>query len=336
MIVQDILSTLSAGIMLVESNYSYHDYRILSSLTTLSFFVYDSLCNNLTKDFLIHHGVASMGIINSYMWIPSDKVFTCLCKIEISTVVLNIIPYVNTKFKQPLQILFFITFFKYRIYDIYYILHEKLLYVHFIPIFLLYSLNLYWFVIICKKISNPLKKMNLNILNHSVCSYTFFINSIYTIYNYSLPNFVHFMSMMLGCSSYLYHNEIATYYNGIPTMQSKWILFDVTVLHLYNLSCVYLFNNFYTPISFIVHGINLLYIYYYKPDYIITDASLPSFFIDFLYFLYSTQSIELYTIGLLIIYIHIINPFYDISYISTHMIIVWYVILQYNNLQLQF
>ena len=334
MILQDILSTFSAGILLLESNYSYHNYRIFSYLSTVSFFAYDVLCNNLSKDFLFHHGAASIGIISSYIWVPSDKVFTCLCKIEISTIVLNLIPYVNTKFKQPLQILFFVTFFKYRVYDIYYILHENILYVHFIPILLLYSLNLYWFVIMCKKISSPLKKMNLNILNHSICSYTFFINSIYTIYNYQLPTIVNGMSFLLGCSSYLYHNEIAKYYNGIPTMKSKWILLDVTILHIYKVCCVYLYKNFYKNISCIIHFINLLYIYYYKP-YNITDASMPSFFIDFLYFLYSIQSIELYTIGLLIIYIHFINPFYDISYVSTHMVIVWYVILHCNNLQLQ-
>ena len=131
-----LYSTLSAGTMLLESCYSNHPYRPFSCLFIISFFTYDSACNNLKPEYILHHIAASVGIATSYIWPPTDKVFSALCNVEYSTLLLNMIPYSNPKLKPFIKFLFFITFFKYRIYDWYYMLQDNSLrYVQLVPIY---------------------------------------------------------------------------------------------------------------------------------------------------------------------------------------------------------
>ena len=179
-------------------------------------------------------------------------------------------------------------------------------------------------MIICKKISKPLKYLNLSVVNHHICSYTMFVNSIVIIYNlYPELSCVQFLSVLLGLTSYLYHNEIANYYNGIPNVYSIYIMFDVAAIHLAQSVYMYMLDGLFGTVSCYVHFINVMYIFGYLPDDI-SSASIPAFTIDFIYLLYTTQSIELFTIFLLFGMVHKMDPFYDISFVSTHLLLIWY------------
>ena len=76
---------------------------------------------------------------------------------------------------------------------------------------------------------------------------------------------------------------------------------------------------------------NLMYIYKFSPENIL-NASMPSFGVDILYLLYSNLTIELFTISLLFLYIHLVNPFYHVSYVSNHLVICWYIHTRKNHL----
>ena len=45
--------------------------------------------------------------------------------------------------------------------------------------------------------------------------------------------------------------------------------------------------------------------------------------VDKLYILYYYPSIELFTIILLLLYIHVLNPAYDLSFVVTHGVLSW-------------
>jgi hypothetical protein len=193
--------------------------------------------------------------------------------------------------------------------------------VQIIPTLALYSLNLYWFVIICKKIAKPLKSMTLHIVNQHIVSYTMMINSVFISVWYPTVTFCKIMSSLLGISSYMYHKEIACENNCIPSMNSKWIMLDISVFHIFQSGYMYLVDYSFSPY---IHVVNVWYIYQFLPSDS-TYASMPSFGVDMITLLYHNPSIELYTISLLILYIHILNPFYDVSYVSTHLILCWYI-----------
>lgn len=324
MILQDILSTITCGLALTNAYYPCLN-RSMCYIYSFSFFVYDSVLHNLKPDFLIHHTITSIILIVNIFFPLPQEMNNGFLKTEWSTIALNMLNYTPDRFKPVIQILFFMLFIKFRLIN-WYILFEEhtLLYVQLIPLLGLYTLNLYWFIVICKKLSAPLKKITLNILNHDICSYTFLANSgliIYTVY--PQLTFIQVLSALLGISSYLYHQEIALYFNGIPTIKSKWILFDVAVFHTYHAGYIYLIGDFWGKISWYFHLFNVSYIYVFKPEDV-TSISMFSFGLDIIYLLYSTPNIHLFTVTLLIIFIHLMNPFYDMSFTSTHLLICWY------------
>jgi hypothetical protein len=320
---QDILSTCTALCILYESYQS--DLYPTMYVLPMTFFAYDLICNNLSLDFKIHHAITSsfavVGLLHPY----TQDLRLIMGRVEWSTLLLNSIPYVPKQYQNFLRFLFFLLFFKFRIVDWYVMFQENTFStLQLIPIIALYSLNLYWLVVICKKIAKPLKTLHLQRINQHIVSYTLMINSILMNLWYPTLTFMNSMSVLLGISSYLYHNEIAYHYYGIPSNQSKWLILDVTVFHVLQTGYIYLLKTGWSVVSLYIHFINLMYIYKFLPSDI-TIASIPSFALDVLYLLYSNPTIELFTISLLIFYIHILNPFYDISYVSTHFVLCWYI-----------
>ena len=324
MILQDILSTITCGLALTDAYYPRYA-RPISYAFSFTYFAYDSAFHNLKPDFLFHHAITSIILIVNICFPFSDENNSIFLKVEWSTLLLNILNYTPDRVKPVIQMLFFMTFIKFRLIDWYILFQRNTLWcVQLIPLLGLYSLNLYWFVLICKKLSAPLKKITLNVLNHHICSYTFLANSgliIYTVY--PQLTFIQVLSALLGISSYLYHQEIALYFNGIPTIKSKWIMFDVAVFHTYHAGYIYLIGDFWGKISWYFHLFNVSYIYVFKPEDV-TSISMFSFGLDIIYLLYSTPNIHLFTVALLIIFIHLMNPFYDMSFTSTHLLICWY------------
>ena len=327
---QDLLSTGTALIILYESYQPPTIYlNLIMAGVGMSYFGYDMLCNKLTSDYVVHHiitfGVLIVGLIYPY---PVEALII-ICGIEWSTLVLNTLPYLPKSLYNGVRLLFFISFCKCRLLDWYCMFQTyTFLYVQLIPILAMYSLNLYWFVLMCKKMAKPLKTISLHIVNQHIVSYTLMINSVIIIIWYPTLTFIKIMSALLGVSSYMYHKEIAYYYNGIPTINSKWIVLDVTVFHIFQAGYMYLVDYSF---SFYIHFMNLWYIYQFLPQDI-SSASLYSFITDIVTLLYDKPSIELFTISLLFIYIHILNPFYDVSYVSTHLIICWYIHSRCNHL----
>ncbi len=325
MIFQYIFSTVNAGIMIVESFFPNHPYRPLSYLSLVSYYAYDAYYMNISREFLIHHGAATVGILISYMQPFPDKVFTTLSRIEIPTIVFNAIPFVNDKYKQYIEFLFFISFFKYRIYDGYYMFQENIFTpIQFFPLILFYSVYLYWFVIMCKKIGRVFcKPYNLTILQHQICSYTMAINSAITIYrSYPYYSNSQITSAILALTSYVYHQDIIKNHNGITPIKPKWIKLDITAIHLFHV--VSLFNIYeYWYILAGIHLLNILYIYIRVPKCYIM-ASIPSFFLDYIIVIYHTRSIELYTNILLQLYFQLIQPYYDLTFAFVHVLIIWY------------
>jgi hypothetical protein len=327
---QDILSTSTAMLVLYES-YQPDLHTFIYGLS-MSFFAYDLICNKLTVDFKIHHMIScSFGVMSLlYPYTPELKL--TMGRVEWSTLVMNVIPYVPTHYQNGLRFLFFLLFFKFRIIDWYFMIQEHTFStVQMIPVLALYSLNLYWLLVICKKMAKPLKTMHLNVVNHHIVSYTFMVHSVFMNLWYPTLTFINSMSVLLGISSYLYHKEIAYDYYGISTIQSKWILIDVTVFHVYQAGYLFMLQTGWSVVALYTHFMNLMYIYKFLPSDV-TTASIPSFALDIVYLLYSQPTIDLYTIVLLILYIHLLNPFYELSHISRHLVLCWYIHTRGNHL----
>jgi hypothetical protein len=327
---QDILSTCTAMFILYESY--QHELHPPIYVLTVSYFAYDLTVNTITNDFKIHHIITSLFAVTGLMYPYTPESRITMAGAEWSTLVLNVIPYVPEMYKSKLQFLFFLLFFKFRIFNWYYMFQEHTFStVQIIPVLAMYSLNLYWFLLICKKIAKPLKTMQLTIMNHHIVSYTMMVNSVLMNVWYPTLTFTNGMSVLLGLSSYMYHKEIAYDYHGIPTIQSKWIFIDATVFHVFQAGYLYLLQTGWNVVSLYIHFMNLMYIYKFLPENIRT-ASLPSFALDILYLLSTYPTIELFTILLLFLYIHILNPFYDVSYVSTHLVLCWYIQSRANHL----
>ena len=322
----DIVSSVSAIIIIAESYNNKPHFYPLSLGFILSYFGYDIVYNSLSMDYILHHGITSIFLIVSILFPYPLEIHSILCGIEWSTLVLNIIPYVSTSYTTCLRLLFFSLFFKFRIYNWYYMFQQyTFLPIQLIPPLALYTLNLYWFVIILKIM---FKKINLNGLKLN-SSYIMLGNSILIYYNYPELKFIQFTSFLLGISSYLYHNEM-----DMPIIQSKWIVLYITTLHLFQAEYMCILGDGWSLFSLYSHFLNLFYIFKYEPKNSIL-ASIPSIGLDILYLLYITQSIELFTISVMIIFIYFINPFYDLSYICNYLLLCWYIFTLTNHLHLK-
>ncbi len=329
---QDLLSVCTCVLMIADSYYTVA-VRPFSYLFSLGFFAVDICKHHLQPDFLIHH-LLSASIIGLHHIVPyTDETLAMICRTEWSTLLLTAVPYVPAQYHIPLQLSFAATFFRFRIYAFFHFFQMQCLApVQAAPILGLYVLNLYWFVLICKKAAKPLKHYNLNRLNHHICSYTMIAVSGLLFYQfYPFLPFIRMMSCFLALSSYLYHQEIALQFDGLPSAASRWIYYDVSVFHFYQAGYVYLTGTQYGKVAWLSHLLNVLYIWVKRPDDIST-AALPSFGVDVAYLLIDTQSIELLTVSLLIFFIHFINPFYDLSFVSTHMLLCWYILSRATHL----
>jgi hypothetical protein len=190
-------------------------------------------------DVKIHH-IFILGILfyNNYYDVSDSHRFMFsypLLKTEISSIFYVLKYWLPTKsiIYNINAILFYISFFKLRIFDFYYeiiynnskfqILFENYSQTNYvlssillISCYGLYLLNLYWFLIINKIIYKGIVK-NININTETIChflaSYMYWINNPVALYIYSYnPNEKNIMDMIgitsLSISSYIYHYDI--------------------------------------------------------------------------------------------------------------------------------
>ena len=189
-------------------------------------------------DVKIHH-ICVSGIIfynNYYNISPEHKIiFYPLLLTEISSIfyVLKYWLPKKTILYNVNDMLFYISFFKLRIYDFYYkiiynnisfntIFHTyshsnySLSLILLISCYGLYILNLYWFLIMNKIIYKQIQKIkniDTDILCHKLCSYLLWLNIPLALYIYvHKPNEKYMFDMIgitcLSISSYLYHDDI--------------------------------------------------------------------------------------------------------------------------------
>ena len=335
MILQDIINVISCTFFAIQPlrEYNSHERNFVIKYG-LCFFGIDAIVFNSNPEFLLHHIIISSAlVINLFNPIPIP-LYYAYCNTEWSTILLTLMPYIsNPSYKKICQLMFAVLFFKFRIYDWYYLFHtEPIPTVYILPLVSMYSLNLYWWVLICKKMCKPLKNGVYHILNHTIVSYTMLMNAgiiIYiTAYDYNL---VKLTSLFSGITSYLYHNEIAKYHNGIVTNNSKWILLDVVAFHWCHVEYIRHMYPEWFYISSGLHLLNLLYLYKYSPNNI-SNYSMVALLVDNIYRVWYYPSIDIYTMVLLLGYIHVLNPMYDLSFVATHGVLSWYIVVSTSQL----
>jgi len=281
------------------------EYLNLSVPLAFSYFAFDFfICKYEIK---IHHISIMLLIYFNYNYnlpiVDSNVIMIPLYKTEISTIFysLKIIMKNNTFFKKYFlhanDFLFLTTFVKFRIYDLYNeVLTNPLFYSQmrrytetiftkffYIPLYCLYGLNIYWFLIMCKIVAKPIikkcKSYDLIKIREFLTQYTLFFNILAVGYIYSFSKKQYYIIDMAGIAilamnSYIYHNKIYTYLCGkkeinymdndiIEPLLNDNLSIHVTSL-LYNLTCAFSYDNsdifavFY--ISLILHA-NAIYHY---------------------------------------------------------------------------
>ena len=122
-------------------------------------------------------------------------------------------------------LLFYLTFFKFRIYDFYVILNSETS--SSIGLYTLYIINLYWFAIMNKYVYHKLNFVNSEILKYKICTYLHFLNIPLSVLMYSNSPSKRYIYDMVGItlwsiSTYDYHYNI---YNRI-LKNSEYTVFD--------------------------------------------------------------------------------------------------------------
>jgi hypothetical protein len=150
------------------------------------------------------------------------------------------------------------------------------------------------------------------------------INSAIIIYNVGFKYIVfQISSCILAVSSYVYHQNIIIDHNGIIPKKPKWIIYDITAIHLFVLSYISTICDYWYMLV-CIHGLNIYYIDKKIPeDYI--AASFPAFTIDIITIIINNFNIEIYTFCVLSFCAHAIQPFYDLTFSYIHMLIIWFI-----------
>ena len=261
------------------------DYLNLSVPIVFSYFAFDFLICNY--DIKLHHILIFSLISFNYYYNVSinDSAIPILSlyKTEISTifyslkVIMKNNAILNKYFSQINNILFLVTFIKFRIYDMYYnVLINPLFYSQmsnytdtiftklylYVPLYCFYCLNIYWFVIMCKIITKQIIKKfetsDLINIREFLTQYTLFFNILVVGYIFSFSKKQYYIIDMTGIiilaiNSYIYHNKISKclYYkkeiNYIDNEIIEPLINDNLSIHinslLYNLTCVLTYEN---------------------------------------------------------------------------------------------
>ncbi len=321
---RDLLSVVACSSMLVDAYFPLSYVRMSSYVTGLTYFVADLAFSPLSSDSLLHHTVSlSLVAVHHYVHPFTSEQIHTVFRTEWSTLFLTALLYVKPY--AWLQVGFFVSFMKYRLYDFYALLQMSLdetPALNYGLLLVLYSINLYWSLQIVKHICEPLKGRTLHALKHHLCSFTMLWNCT-LIHHLAYPKlfFIRLISGLLSVSSYLYHQEVALYYDGVLTPNSFWFYLDITVFHTYQ--AAYMLLAGYDWQFALLHGLNVAYLCAARPKNFAL-ASFASFVVDAVYLLYAAFSIELFTICALVAIIHIVKPLYDLSFVGTHFLLIWY------------
>ena len=221
----------------IIGNYSLFVY--LYSLKNQT--IYISLLKSLDI-FVLKHSVLDLMIHKKYDTIIHRFCMSCFCfyclytsadififlSTILNTEIANIFYVLKCYLKEDTILydinyaLFYVTFFKFKIYDFYFIIHNhnefyliendyKIIVI--ICIYTLYIINLYWFVIMNKYVYDKIKIVRGALINHKVCGYIKLINIPLTIFMYSYNPTKRYIYDLLGITllsitTYQNHNDI--------------------------------------------------------------------------------------------------------------------------------
>lgn len=191
-----------------------HNYENQILILFIIYYVND-LTKNISTDFIIHHmlglAISFIGLYIKHNHLPREQTRQMLLNMEITTPI-----YILSNYYDSFKPLFFICFFYCRIYMQYILLHDIKTYNEFMTtpvtssLYIVYSglfaVNMYWFMIMIKKLSRPFKDTKY-IFSHKVIP---FIRPL----NFNLINFYSTLS------NYLYHEDIYTANTNMENMEN--------------------------------------------------------------------------------------------------------------------
>jgi len=285
----------------VNTEYLNLSLPIIFSYFTIDFFIckYDIKFHHILIFLLIlfnyNHNVSIADSNISMIPLYKTEISTIFYSIK---VIMKNNAFFKKYFSQINDILFITTFIKFRIYDIYSnVLVNPIFYSQmtkyadtiftqlflYVPLYCFYGLNVYWFLIMCKifakHIIKKYKSYDLIKIREFLTQYTLFFNILAVGYIYSFSKKQYYIIdmagiAMLAMNSYIYHNKTYTYMcdkkeiNYMDNDIIEPLLNDNLSIHvtsfLYNLTCVFSYDNHYIfavfYISLILHA-NAIYHY---------------------------------------------------------------------------
>jgi len=158
--IQDFLCTCTCISFLIESFRPYNQTeRFYVALGSSVYFITDLIFFKPKQDIVFHHGLA-IGLVGvAYTWPYPDEVYCVISRFEWSTLLLVALNYAQGKVLIMTQILFALTFFKYRVYEISRVLRlYPLMTIQYVPLLPLCALNMYWFGLICTKLTRKWRR----------------------------------------------------------------------------------------------------------------------------------------------------------------------------------
>jgi len=282
-----------------------HHYETQILIIFIIYYLND-LTKNITTDFIIHHTlgmiVSFIGLYIKHNHLPTEQTRQMLLNMEVTTPIYILSIYVDNLYT---KLLFFISFFYCRIYMQYTLLNDTQTYIEFTsmpityPLYVVYSglfaLNMYWFMIMIKKISKPFRDPK----------YIFCHKLIPFIRPFQL-NLLNFYSTL---SNYLYHEDIYTAIMNKDMENIENYVSPQTIVHSVVNSIVSIssIEPCYYKYSIAMHACKL-----YNPNFEIIAIGVDTCF----YF--STDALIIYYILLLV---HTMKPFYHLNPMAIHVLL---------------
>jgi hypothetical protein len=279
-----------------------HNYETQILILFITYYLND-LTKNISTDFIIHHmlglAVSFIGLYIKHNHLPREQTRQMLLNMEITTPI-----YILSNYYDSFKPLFFISFFYCRIYMQYILLHDIKTYNEFMTtpitssLYIVYSglfaVNMYWFMIMIKKLSRPFKDTKY-IFSHKVIP---FIRPL----NFNLINFYSTLS------NYLYHEDIYTANTNMENMEnyaSPQTMVHSIVNSIVSISSI---EPCYYKYSIALHACKI-----FNPAFDIIAIGVDTCF----YF--STDALIIYYIFILV---HTMKPFYHLNSMALHILLI--------------
>lgn len=278
-----------------------HTYETQMFIIFIIYYLND-LTKNITTDFIIHHTLGLMitfiGLYIKFNHLPREQSRQMLLNIEITTPI-----YILSNYFDELKLPFFISFFYCRIYMQYILLNDINTYSEFMitpitsSLYMIYSglfaLNLYWFVVMIKKLSKPFKDPKY-IFCHKLIP---FVRPL----NFNLLNFYSTLS------NYLYHEDVYTANTNMENMKNY--VSPQTMVHsiVNSIVSISTIEPCYYKYSIALHACKI-----FNPTFDIIAIGVDTCF----YF--SAHALIIYYIFILV---HKMKPFYHLNPMVIHILL---------------